>query len=349
MRYSRKCVSEAEGYVPGEQPTDGGYIKLNTNENPYPPSPRVLEALRAAIGPQARLYPPPTADRLRDKLAEVYGFSRDEIVVTNGMDELLSLIVRTFVEPDDTVVVTYPTYMLYEMLVRLHGAKTASYELTEDFSLPDSVFGARGRVLFLSRPNSPTGTMFDRRLMDRGVRRFDGIVVIDEAYVDFAEDNCLDSVRQCDNVIVVRTFSKSFSLAGLRVGFGIAHREIVDDLMKVKDSYNVNTLSQIAGIAALEDYEYMRNNVEKIKRTRERLASELKAFGFIVPGSQANFLLAVPDGYALSAEQIYTRLKEEKKILVRYFPMRRLENSIRITIGTDTEIDALLDAMKNIL
>lgn len=347
MSYARKCVSDAQGYVPGEQPVGDDYIKLNTNENPYTPSPRVLEALRAAIGSGLRLYPQPTADRLREKIAEVYGFSPGEVIVTNGMDELLSLVIRTFVEPTDTVVLTYPTYVLYETLVRLHGAQTVSCELGPDFSLPDSIFDTSGKVLFLSRPNSPTGTMFDRERAARLVREFDGIVAIDEAYVDFADEDCLEFARQFENAIVMRTFSKSVSLAGLRVGFGLANSAVIGELMKVKDSYNVNALSQTAAITALEDRQYMRDNVEKIKLTRQRLTSELKSLGFDVAPSQSNFVLATPDGYPLTAEEIYTRLKE-LKILVRYLNMRRLDKSVRITIGTDNEIDSLLKALGDI-
>ncbi len=347
MSYARKCVAEAEGYVPGEQPSGDDYIKLNTNENPYPPSPRVLEALQAAIGAGLRLYPQPTAERLREKIAQVYGFSSDEVIVTNGMDELLSLVIRTFVEPSDTVVLTYPTYVLYETLVRLHGAKTASCELEPDFSLPDGIFDMTGKVVFLSRPSSPTGTMFDKARVERLVCEFDGLVAIDEAYVDFADGDCLEFARKFENTIVMRTFSKSVSLAGLRVGFGLANSAIVDELMKVKDSYNVNALSQTAAIAGLEDYEYMRDKVAKIRRTRQRLASELKSLGFDVLPSQSNFVLATPDGYPLPAKEIYTRLKD-RKILVRYLNIRRLDNSIRITIGTDEEIDSLLKALKEI-
>lgn len=349
MSYVRKCVSEVEGYVPGEQPVGDGYVKLNTNENPYPPSPRVIEALRAAVGPTIRRYPQPTADRLREKIAQVYRFSRDEVIVTNGMDELLNLVVRTFVEPDDTVVLTYPTYVLYDTLVRLHGAKTVSHELAPDFSLPDSIFGAgEGRVIFFSRPNSPTGNLFERKRVADLVRGFDGLVAIDEAYVDFAEDNCLELARRNENVIVMRTFSKSFSLAGIRIGFGVANRKIIAELMKVKDSYNVSTLSQIAATAALDDYESMLDSVEKVKRTRDRLASELRSLGFKVLPSQANFVFATPAEYPLRARETYLRLKE-RKIIVRYLDMRRLDNSVRITVGTDEEMDLLLAALKDIM
>lgn len=347
MSFARKCVSDVEGYVPGEQPVGGDYIKLNTNENPYPPSPRVIEAVKEAVGAGIRLYPQPTADRLRDKIAEVYGFSRDEVIVTNGMDELLSLVVRTFVEPDDTVVLTYPTYVLYDTLVRLHGAKTAWHDLNEDFSLPDGILEPSGRVMFLSRPNSPTGNVFDKERVADLARKFDGLIAIDEAYVDFAEEDCLDLARQYENVIAMRTFSKSFSLAGLRLGFGVANGALIADLMKVKDSYNVNTLSQVAASAALDDYEYMRSNVEKIKCTRDRLTAELTTLGFDVLPSQANFVLATPSEYPLSARDVYAQLRE-RKIIVRYLDMRRLDNSVRITVGTDEEVGALVSALKGI-
>ena len=347
MLRARKCVSEAEGYVPGEQPAADRYIKLNTNENPYPPSPHVLEALQAAITPAIRLYPQPTSDRLRDKIAEVYHCAADHVIVTNGMDELLNLVVRAFVEMDDTVVLTYPTYVLYDTLVRLHGASAVSVELEPDFSLPESIFGMTGKLLLLSRPNSPGGTVFEKARVAELAAGFGGLVALDEAYVDFADDDCLEFADRFDNVIVMRTFSKSFSLAGLRVGFGVASPEIISELMKVKDSYNVSMLSQIAAMAALEDYGYMRENVRKIRRTRQRLTTELESLGFHLPPSQANFVLASPDGYPLPAPEIYTQLKQ-RKILVRYLNMRRLDNSIRITVGTDEEVDALLDALRDI-
>jgi len=347
MVYARTCVSAAEGYVPGEQPVGDDYVKLNTNENPYPPSPRVLEALRTASAPEVRLYPQPTADLLRDKLAEVYRCAPDQVIVTNGMDELLNLVIRTYVELDDRVVLTYPTYVLYETLVRLHGASAVSLELEPDFSLPDSIFDTSGKLLLLSRPNSPTGTVFDKGRVAHLAGGFGGLVAIDEAYVDFAGDDCLTFAQQFDNVIVMRTFSKSFSLAGLRVGFGVANRDVVNELMKVKDSYNVSALSQIAARAAVEDCQYMRQNVDKIRRTRQRLTVELESLGLQVAPSQANFVLASPDGYPLSAAEIYTRLKE-RKILVRYLSMRRLDNSIRITVGTDEEVDCLLKALRDI-
>jgi len=344
--YARNCVSEADGYIPGEQPAGDRYIKLNTNENPYPPSPRVLEALRTAVTPRLRLYPQPTADRLREKIAQVYRCAPDQVVVTNGMDELLNLVVRTFVEMDDNVVLTYPTYVLYETLVRLHGANAVSVELEPDFSLPESIVDVSGKLLLLSRPNSPAGSVFNKERVAGLAASFAGLVAIDEAYVDFADDDCLEFAGRFDNVIVMRTFSKSFSLAGLRVGFGVADREIISELMKVKDSYNVNALSQVAAIAALDDYAHMRENVGKIRRTRQRLTAELESLGFDVPPSQANFVLASPNAYPLRAAEIYARLKE-REILVRYLNMRRLDNAIRITVGTDEEVDALLDALRD--
>ena len=348
MSYLRKCVSDVGGYVPGEQPVGGGYVRLNTNENPYPPSPRVIEALQTAVGPAITRYPQPTADRLRDKIAQVYGFAQEQIIVTNGMDELLGLLVRTFVEPDGTVLLTNPTYVLYETIVRLYGASTVSHELEADLSLPESIFNtADGRLMFLSRPNSPTGNMFDKERLAKLASGFDGVVAVDEAYVDFAEANCLDLARENETVIVMRTFSKSFSLAGLRIGFGVANREIVAGLMKVKDSYNVNVLSQAAAIAALDDYEYMVECAGKVKRTRDRLTAELVSLGFDVPPSQANFVLATPDKYPLAARDVYLRLKE-RKILVRFLDVRGLDNSVRITVGTDEETDQLLAALKDL-
>lgn len=335
-------MADQTGYEPGEQPREIGYVKLNTNENPYPPSPRVFEALKRAVNDQLRLYPDPLFSDLRGKISEVYGVDREGVILGNGGDEILSMVTRTFAEPGDELAFVYPSYVLYEILGRLNGLKSKVLDLEDDFSLPEGIFEVRAKILFLSSPNSPTGTLFQKTDVSRVCDEFPGLVVLDEAYVDFAPVNCLDLVGTHDNILVLRSFSKSFSLAGMRTGFAVGRPEVVRELMKVKDSYNLNRLSQVAAVSALDDLQHMRTNVEKIKTTRERLVAELSELGFTVYPSAANFVLAQPGN---SARGIHEALKE-RKILVRYFDQRGLEDCLRISVGTDEEVEILLEHLR---
>jgi histidinol-phosphate aminotransferase len=348
MKYGRSLLAGVEGYVPGEQPRSSGVIKLNTNENPYPPSPRVLDALWSLAAENVRKYPDPVSRLLRLTCAERYGYAGPEWVIAgNGMDELLALAIRTFVDPGDTVLSPYPTYTLYETLSALHGARFLGVDLDEKFQLTPAFFETKAKLCFLPRPNAPTGVAAPRAEVERFCREFDGIVVLDEAYVGFADDTCMDLPRSFDNVIVMRTFSKSFSLAGMRLGIAVAQPEIIEEFMKCKDSYNVNMATQAAGLAAMQDYDYMTSNVARIRATRQRLSRALTDLGFDVPRSQSNFVLAQWNREP-SAKTIFEYLKEQS-IYVRYFAARRLENCLRITVGTEGEVDALLDALREII
>jgi len=333
------------GYVPGEQPQDRRYIKLNTNENPYPPSPRVIEGVRAAATEDLRLYPDPLATVLRNRAAAVYGLHRENILVGNGSDELLSLILRTCVGPNDRVVFPHPTYSLYDTLVTIQEGQPVHVPYPADFSLPPGLAEAEGRVTFVCHPNSPSGTPVPIAAIETLAARVSGLLVVDEAYVDFADASALELVRHCDNVIVLRTFSKSFSLAGMRIGLAFAAAPLIDELMKVKDSYNVSRLSIVAATAALEDEAWMQANVARIRRTRERLMDGLRSRGFGVLQSHANFVLARHPQRSLAG--IYEMLKA-RGILVRYFATPELFDALRITVGTDAEIDALLSALQEI-
>lgn len=348
MKYAREILKPVAGYVPGEQPKGTDIVKLNTNENPYPPSPKVLEAVRA-LGPEAfRKYPDPVFTAFREACAARYGVpGADWVMIGNGMDELLALALRTFVDPGDTVLATYPTYSLYEVLCALHGAKFGYIDLDEGFQLTDAAYAAKGRLWMLTRPNAPTGVSATRGSVERLVKSFDGIVVIDEAYVDFADDSCMDFPARFENVIVMRTFSKSFSLAGMRIGTAVARPEIINEFLKTKDSYNMNAVAQAAGLAAMDDYAYMQASAARVKKTREALTAELRGMGFRVPDSQTNFLLAYYDA-APGAKAIFEALKA-RNILVRYFPHRRIDTALRITIGTDEECAALTSALRDIL
>ncbi len=341
----RPEVRALVGYTPGEQPQDRRYIKLNTNENPYPPSPRVIETVCAGATADLRLYPDPLANALRDRAAAVYGFQRDQILVGNGSDDVLAMIVRACIGPGDCVVYPYPTYSLYDTLVATSGGRAVHLPFGPDFSLPDGVAEANGRVTFLCNPNSPSGTLVPVEQIEALGRRVAGLLVIDEAYIDFARASALELVHRCANVIVLRTFSKSFSLAGLRIGLAFAAPELTAELLKVKDSYNLSRVSIAAAVAALDDYGWMRANVERVCRTRARLVEALRALGFTVPDSEANFVLVRrPDR---DLRPLYEGLKQ-RGILVRYFPIPELLDAVRISVGTDEETDALLAAVREL-
>ena len=339
----RRNIARMEGYQPGEQPQDIGFIKLNTNENPYPPSPRVRKALLAEAGDALRLYPDPGATRLRRQAALTYGFDLSQVIAGNGSDDLLAMVARAFIGEKDTLCCPVPTYTLYETLVKIQGGKISGIPYPPDYALPEGIFRTRARVTMVASPNSPSGTSVPLDLLTRLADRARGVLVIDEAYADFAEENALSLARERENVIVLRTLSKSFSLAGMRIGLGFAHPRIIEGLNKVKDSYNMSRLGIAAGEAALQDIAWMERNAARIRATREQLAKALPAAGFTPFPSQANFVLARrSDGG--TAGPAYKSLKR-KKILVRYFDTSRLSDCLRITVGTDAEIDALLSAL----
>ncbi len=346
QKFARENIIRMKGYVPGEQPGEKRVTKLNTNENPYPPSPRVLEAIRSAASDELRLYPPPMADRLLEAAAEVYGVPPDHILAGNGSDELLSILTRVFVGENDRVAYPIPTYTLYETLCRIQGGSIVEIPFPEDFSFPEELLSSGAKMIFLANPNSPSGTVIEPGEIERVARSFDGVLVVDEAYADFAGVTCIPLVKELKNVVVLRTFSKSFSLAGIRLGLAFAHPEVVKQMVKVKDSYNVNALTQAAGLAALKDVEWMRKNVGKIVRTRERLSRELERMGFRVYPSRANFVLARMPGKRV--DWIFAELKK-RNILVRYFDAPMLEECLRITVGTDEEIDSLLKELETLV
>jgi histidinol-phosphate aminotransferase len=331
------------GYVPGEQPQDKRYIKLNSNENPYPPSPHVIEALHQAIGEDLRLYPDPVANRLRDTAASVYGFQRDNILVGNGSDDLLTMLMRTFVDPGDRVAFPTPTYSLYDILVTMQDGEIEQIPYPADFAIPSALADVEAKLTFLCHPNAPSGVMPPLSQVEELARKTRGVLVIDEAYVDFAEETALSLVHQYPQVVVLRTFSKSFSLAGMRIGLAFGHPDVINELMKVKDSYNVDRLSIIAAVAALEDYAWMQQHVTKIRATRNRLITTLRSLGYFVYESQTNFVLARKAG--TNQEAVYRGLRDHG-FLVRYFSTPDLSDCLRMTVGTDEEIDQLLAAMQ---
>ncbi len=347
-QYFRKNIAVLEGYTPGEQPQTSGYVKLNTNENPYPPSPRVLSALRTAANPSLRLYPEPLADALRSLAAATYGLRADNILAGNGSDELLSILVRCFVGPGDRVLYPVPTYSLYDTLIDIQEGEKITIDYSPDFALPEEIYSARASLTLLCNPNSPSGTLTSLGEVERLARSVSGILVVDEAYIDFAEGESVSAIpliRNFSNLVVLRTFSKSFSLAGMRIGLAFACEEIISGMIKVKDSYNLNRLSFVAAVAALRDIPWMARNVRRIQRSRKKLSRGLENMGFRVFPSQANFIMAQKKGRSLRG--LYEELKR-RKILVRYFDAPGLEDSFRISVGTSREIETLLHEMAEI-
>jgi histidinol-phosphate aminotransferase len=346
MSYFRPNIDAMAGYTPGEQPQEQGVIKLNTNENPYPPSPRVVEALRREITENLRKYPDPMCRAVRAKAAEVYGLRPDQILVGNGSDDLLTMVVRAFAGEGDLIVQPTPTYTLYETLAQIQGARVESVSFRELDRLPDGLVRPGARITFIANPNSPTGTVVPIPQLDELAGQIDGVLVVDEAYVDFADEDSLPILARHDNVLILRSFSKSFSLAGLRIGLGFGPADLIAGLIKVKDSYNVNRLSQAAALAALEDVDGMRRNAARIRQTREELRSALTDLGFQVYASQSNFLWV--RCRRIPARTIYEELKR-RRILIRYFSHPGLADCIRITIGDPGEVQALLREIGNLL
>ena len=347
MTYCRTDIAKMDGYTPGEQPKDRRYIKLNTNENPYPPSPRVAAALRGFDPERLRLYPDPVFAALRREAAKLADVTPDWVLFGNGSDDLLTIAVRTFVDQGGALACFEPSYSLYPVLAGLQGAKCVKIPLTSDFGMPaDSAGQAAGcSLLFVARPNAPTGNIFPKEEMRRLCREFKGIVWIDEAYADFASDSCLEFVKEFPNVVVSRTMSKSYSLAGLRLGWSYARPELTAEMMKVKDSYNVGMLQQVAGLAALEDRAYVQAGAATICATRDRAAVELAKLGCCAVPSAANFLFVrTPQ----PAAGVFKALREHG-ILIRYFPGPVTGDYLRITVGTDAEMTALVTAMREIL
>jgi len=344
--YFRPNIARMEGYVPGEQPQEGGYIKLNTNENPYPPSSRVLERLRAACGEDLRLYPDPQVWDVRRRLGSLFSVAPEQTIVSNGSDELLGIVMRSFVSAGQKVVYPFPTYSYFQQLVQIQDGRPIAVDFADDFSLPEGLVVPEARVTLVANPNSPSGTLIPAGQIAALAARIDGILVVDEAYVDFSEGGCIPLIATHPNTIVVRTMSKSFSLAGLRIGFGFAAPELIAGMWKVKDHYNLSRLSLVAAAAALDDVEAMRANAARICRTRAALTRRLRELGFSVWDSAANFVLArIPSP---PAAELYAELKQ-RRILVRYFDQPRLRDCLRITVGTDEEIAALGRELEDIL
>lgn len=339
-----------QGYTPGEQPKEKSLIKLNTNENPYPPSQKVEKCLKSLNYDKLRLYPDPLSDELRNTIAKKYRLKKENILIGNGSDEILTIAVRSFVGEKEEIGCFEPTYSLYPVLAKIQNAEIVKVPLDEkdNFEFPEKLADINTelfqnvkntKLFFITRPNAPTGTAFEIEKIEKFCKIFNGVVFIDEAYADFADDNCLGLLKKYPNVIIGRTLSKSYSLAGIRLGWAIANKEIIEGMLKVKDSYNVNYITQKLAITALQDQKYFEKIISKIKASRKRLIDALRELKFKVIPSQSNFVLASPPKG--NAEKLFKFLRKNN-ILVRFFPSNITDKYIRITIGTDEEIDTLI-------
>ena len=338
----RKAVRELAAYTPGEQPRERDIIKLNTNENAYPPSPKIAEVFRRAPD-RLRLYPDPICLELRQVIANIHQCGVEQVFAGNGSDEVLSLCVRAFVERNGSVGYHEPSYSLYPVLAAIHELETRPVPLKDDFSwnMPE---GYSASLFFLANPNAPTSVLYPKDTVRSFCAGFAGVVLIDEAYVDFARDHCMDLALSMKNVLVARTLSKSYSLAGLRLGYVVGPEPLIAAMYKIKDSYNVSRLSQEIALAALLDRGHMERNVERIRDTRDRTAKDLRALGFEVLPSETNFLWVKPPA-GRSAQQVFDDLRK-RKILVRHFPGPRTGAYLRITVATDGEMRSLVDALR---
>ena len=343
-KFLRRNIQNLKSYEPGEQPKEGGFIKLNTNENAYPPSPAIGKAMMDLLADSLRLYPDPVCLKLREALAEVHNYRVEQIFVGNGSDEVLAMCVREFVEASGSVGFFEPSYSLYPVLADIAGVAAKPVRLWPDFTwnMPADY---EASLFFMANPNAPTSIQYPKEAIQAFCRKFQGVVLIDEAYADFARYNCVDLALSMDNVLVGRTLSKSYSLAGLRVGYVIGSEELINGFYKIKDSYNVDRAAQELALAAVRDQAHMKANVAKIKATRARVGGALARMGFEVCPSDSNFLWVKPA--RLKADELFQRLRENK-ILTRYFPGELTGAYLRITIGTDEQMDQLLAVLERI-
>lgn len=346
----RPNIARMAGYVPGEQPqgAQGKFIKLNTNENPYPPSPKVGQAIQAAIERGLQKYPDPMANAFRDRASQILGVPAEWILCGNGSDDLLTIITRAFVGESDLLRLPYPSYILYKTLAELQGARAEEILFQPDWSLGSDFVAPtdRLRLALLPNPNSPSGTLISRDNVWKLAERLTCPFVVDEAYVDFANEHCLDLVRRSERVLVTRSLSKSYALAGLRFGFVVAQPHIIEQLIKVKDSYNCDALSIAGATAAIDDQAWLAENRAKLNATRQRLTAALQDLGFHVVPSQANFVWCVHS--ARPAKSLYESLKANQ-VLVRYMNYAGWGEGLRISVGTEEQIAACLSLLKTMV
>ena len=339
----RKNIAEMAGYVPGFQPEDAAsYIKLNTNENPYPPSPQVIDAILQEAGEGLRRYPDAASRLAREEAGRLYGFDPSWVIMANGSDEVLNNLIRAFAGEGEEIAYVHPSYSYYGTLAEIQGARVRTFGLTDSFEpvgIPER-YGAK--LFFLTNPNAPLGFTYSQRYIAELAGRLSGVLVVDEAYADFAAENSLELVRSLENVVVTRTFSKSYSLAGMRLGMAVARPEVIAALNKIRDHYNLDRLAQAAATAALRDQEYFRECVARIKETRGWFSAELEKLGYRVIPSSGNYVFATPSDR--DGARIYQGLYD-RKILVRHFTDPKLSHGVRISIGTREEMERTVQAL----
>ncbi|GLX70079.1 histidinol-phosphate transaminase [Paenibacillus glycanilyticus] len=338
-------------YVPGEQPKDKKYIKLNTNENPYPPSPQVLEAIQAVANDDLRLYPDPTCDTLVKKIVQYFELAPNQVFVGNGSDEVLAFAFAAFFNPAKPVTFADITYSFYKVYAEFYQLKADIVPLDEQFKLPLGAFSGRDSGgIVIPNPNAPTAILISLdEIRELLATNPDKVVLIDEAYIDFGGESAAKLVKEYPNLLVVQTLSKSRSLAGLRVGWALGSEELIDGLNRVKNSFNSYTLDRLAlagAVAAFEDEAYFLETTAKVVATREAVAKELRELGFIVTDSAANFVFVSHPDHA--AELLFQELRE-RGVLVRYFKQPRIDQYLRVTVGTGEEMSAFVDALKEII
>ncbi len=343
----RANIQQMNGYAPGEQPRVGKIIKLNTNENPYPPSEKVVQAIQQAATGALQRYPDPMATPFRLAAAQRWGVEPDWVLAGNGSDDLLTILTRTFVGEGQTLRLPYPSYILYRTLADIQGARFEEIPFRQDWTLGEEFIAPAAdlRLVFLPNPNSPSGTVISKDQIRSWAEQLDCPLFVDEAYADFANSSCVDLTRECPNVIVTRTMSKSYALAGIRFGYLIAQPAIIQQLAKVKDSYNCDTLSIAAATAALMDEAWLAQNIQTIQSDRQRLTAGLQELGFIVQPSEANFVWCTHPKH--HHQTLYQQLKDQG-ILVRYMDYPNWGNGLRMTVGNTDQINALLAVLSQL-
>jgi histidinol-phosphate aminotransferase len=348
LEFVRDEILAIRGYVSGEQPPVGKFIKLNTNENPFPPSNSVITAIQQAATQGLNVYPDALANSFRICAAQMLGLEKDWILCGNGSDDLLTMLTRTFVSSGSTIRIPYPSYVLYRTLGQIQGARTEEIHFEKDWRLPSSFYENSSSVslVFLPNPNSPSGTVLSPEQVLQIADQLDCPLVVDEAYADFSDTNCIGLVREAENVIVTRTLSKSYGLAGLRFGYAVARPEIIQQLQKVKDSYNCDALAIAGATAAINDQSWLTENRSTIGNLRQQMASDLKRRGFEVTPSQANFVWCHHP--KISSNDLYQQLKSNQ-ILVRYMDYPDWGSGIRISVGTSSQITALMAILDTIV
>ena len=349
-RFMSPRFAGLEAYTPGEQPQDQQYVKLNTNESPYPPSPAVVAAISAEEVSRLNLYPDPTGRVLKEKLAALYGVKAENIFLSNGSDDILNFAFMAFCDSERGAAFPEISYGFYPVYADLYHVDCMKIPLKEDFGVDYRDYCNIDRMVVIANPNAPTGMEISLAEIEEILKTNPNrIVLIDEAYIDFGGTSCVDLIHKYDNLLVVQTFSKSRSMAGARLGFAIASKGIIEDLNKIKYStnpYNINRITLAAGEAAVDSNDYYMENCKKIAATRERTTKELRKIGFMVLDSVANFIFAKSD--AISGADLYAGLKK-KGVLVRYFGKEKIKDFVRITIGTDEQMDILLEKIKELL